>query len=376
MSGAARRWQQWAWTAIRVVASLALAVVVLEGAASALLAVREFGDIQPDTNIRRAQYDSLLGWTGLANLSVPSMFGPGASLTNNADGMRIHRPVSPTLAPGVRRVICSGDSFAHGWGVGDADTFCAALEPHFPGLESLNMAQAGFGIDQAYLWYKRDGARYPHQVHLFAFIWNDFERMALTSFFGYAKPRLRLRDGGIVVENTPVPAWTGSSRWTQASRQLSRLRIVQFLQRFTDQSDSAQLARPEAQVWGVAEAVFRDLDRLNRERGSQLVLVYLPTLADLEAGAWDRRRARLARFASAAHIALVDLTPDIRAVSPDSSAWYFITPNQLIGRGAARHYTVAGNRWVAARLAEHLRAIPPVAAALAGAGDAARRGSR
>lgn len=360
-------------TVLRGLAVALVALVVLEGAASAFLMMRDVGDVVPDTNIRRAQYDSLIGWVGAPNLSVPDMFGPGRSLTNNADGMRIHQPVAPALAPGARRVICSGDSFTNGWGVGDANSFCAALEPHFPGLESLNMAQPGFGIDQAYLWYRRDGARYPHQVHVFAFIWNDFERMAVRSFWGYAKPILRLDDGALVVDNTPVPAWTGSSRWTSASRLLPRLRLVQLVQRYTDQSDSAELARAEVQVWDIAEAVFRDLDRLNRERHSTLVLVYLPTLTDLAPSAYDRRRARLQGFASAARIPLVDLVPDIRAIPADTSAWYFITPNQLLGVGAAKHYTVAGNRWVAARLAEHFRALPDIASALAGGAAGARR---
>jgi hypothetical protein len=60
----------------------------------------------------------------------------------------------------------------------------------------------------------------------------------------------------------------------------------------------------------------------------------------------------------------VDLTPEIRAVPPDSADWMFITPNALPVQGSSAHYTAAGHRWVAARLAEHLRAMPAVAAAV------------
>ncbi|MBI3791332.1 MAG: hypothetical protein HY275_10705 [Gemmatimonadetes bacterium] len=353
-----------------------IAFTLLEGAASAWLFGRDIAAVRPDTNFRRARFDTLVGWVGIPDLHLPDMFSPGVALTNNADGMRIHRPVTPALAPGRHRVICSGDSFTNGWGVGDADTFCAALEQVLPGVESLNMAQPGYGIDQAYLWYKRDAGRWPHQVHLFAFIWNDFERMALRDFSGYAKPRLRLVNGAITLESRPQPEWSGGVKRFYYSRLLPRLRLFQLVDRNLNGSDSVQLARVDAQVWDLFESIARDLDRLNRERGSQLVLTYLPTNVELVPGPYDARRARLAAFAARAKIPLVDLTPAMRAVPPDSAVWFFITANQLQTRGASGHYTTAGHRWVAQALAERLRADSTTRAKLGlEAGDAAARRS-
>ena len=57
-----------------------------------------------------------------------------------------------------------------------------------PRLETLNMGQGGYGVDQAYLWYKRDAAKFEHQVHLLAFITDDFVRMQSDRFRGYGKP--------------------------------------------------------------------------------------------------------------------------------------------------------------------------------------------
>jgi hypothetical protein len=342
---------------------LLLCVIGLEGLSSFGLLARDIRNVPPTPrNFRQATYDTLLGWVGLPNLAIADNYGPGLRLTTNADGMRIHRPVTAALAPGERRAICSGDSFTFGSGVSDDETFCAYLEQELPGVRTLNMAQRGYGIDQAYLWYKRDAVRYPHQLHLFAFIWADFERMAVKTFTGYPKSRLRLTEGKLVVENVPVPQWTGESRLTTALGKLPDLRLVQMIQRKTDQSDAAKLARVDAQVWDVAMAVFEDLERLNRERGSHLVLVYLPAPADLEPGAQDKRRHRMAEFSRKSGIPFVDLTAEIRTVPPDSVDWMFITPNALPVQGSSGHYTAAGHRWVAARLAEHLRAMPAVAA--------------
>jgi hypothetical protein len=340
-------------------------LAVIEGATSVGLLAKDIAAIKPAGNFRKAAYDSLVGWVGIPNLSDPNNFGPGLSLTHNADGMRIHRPVTPALAPGEKRAICSGDSFTYGSGVADSQTFCAYLEQQLPGVRTLNMAQQGFGIDQAYLWYKRDAGKYPHQVHLFAFIWNDFERMALRSFWGYKKPILTLKDSQLVIGNVPVPKWTGSTRWSQASMSMPQLRTLQLVERQVDMSEGAQLERIDAQVLDVAEAVFRDLDRVNHARGSQLVLVYLPTVSDLDKGPYDKRRAKLAKFSKESGIPLIDLATDIRTVDKDSVDWLFITPRELTVRGSGGHYTSRGHRWVAAQLAAHLREMSPSSSALA-----------
>jgi hypothetical protein len=354
-----------AWKIVGVLAALVVCALGVEGLASFGLFANDIRHIpRAPENFRQATYDTLLGWVGLPNLARSDNYGPGLRLTTNTDGMRIHRPVTPALAPGEKRIICSGDSFTFGSGVSDDETFCAYLEQELPGVRTLNMAQRGYGIDQAYLWYKRDAVRYPHQVHVFAFIWADFERMAVTTFTGYPKSRLRLRDGTLAVENVPVPQWTGESRLATAFGALPELRLVQLVQRQTDQSDAAKLARVDAQVWDIALAVFKDLDRLNKERGSNLVLVYLPAPADLAPGAQDNRRQRMAEFSHTSGIPFVDLTAEIRRVPPDSADWMFITPNALPVQGSSGHYTAAGHRWVAARLAEHLRAIPAMSAAL------------
>jgi hypothetical protein len=340
---------------------LVVGAVALEGLVSLTMVVQDARarTVVPRENFRQAQYDSTIGWVGLPNLAFKDNFGPGLSLHTNAEGMRIHHPVTPALAPGKRRIICSGDSFTYGSGVSDSDTFCAQLERDMPGFETLNMAQRGFGMDQMYLWYQRDGVRYPHQIQVFAFIWNDLERMALTSFFGYAKPIIKLRDGKLAVENVPVPQWgPRATRLSLAAGALSGSRLLQLIQSRLHITTDQKYRRAEAQEWDVATAIFRRLDALNRERGSQLVLVYLPTLEDVNTTGLDPRRAMLAKFAAEAHIPVVDPVPAIRAIPPDSVQWLFITPNALPVDGSGGHYTALGHRWIADRIAERLRTLP------------------
>ena len=278
--------------------------------------------------------------------------------------MRIHRPITPALAPNQRRAICSGDSFAFGSGVSDDETLCAYLEGEIPHLETVNMAQRGYGIDQAYLWYRRDAARWPHQLHLFMFIWADFERMAVTSFTGYPKPIMELHDGALVTKNVPGPPWSGSTRGYEIAGILSGRASSSSCNAASTRAIPPSSLASTPRCGMSPKACSRDLARLNADRHSALVLVYLPTLADYTPGAYDTRRARLTAFSKRTGIPFVDLTSDLRTVSRDSVDWLFITANQLPVQGSAGHYTARGNAWAAAQLAKHLRTVPAAASAL------------
>jgi hypothetical protein len=145
---------------------------------------------------------------------------------------------------------------------------------------------------------------------------------------------------------------------------LARSRLFELARRSSDQSDAMKLRRTDTRVWSVAESVFTDLARLNTERHSQLVLVYLPTLTEAEAGPYDVRRQSLEAFSKRTGIPLVDLTPDLRAVPRDSLDWLFITANQIPVHGSTGHYSPRGNHWAAERLAIHLRELPALSAVL------------
>jgi hypothetical protein len=350
--------------ALTTIVPLAI-LLVLEGFANMGILAHRILTVQPPPRLQHTAPDSLLGWSGQPNVALPNAYGPGLSLTHDASGMRIHRPVPDSVAPGQRRILCSGGSLLHGAGVADSQTTCAYLERDLPGVNTLDLAQEGFGIDQAYLAYRRDGGRYPHRLQLFAFTRGDFDRLARSWDRGYAKPVLALHDGRLLPDGVPLPATPTSGRWSAMTSVLSESRLAQAIERRTGVTESRR-RREAARSWQIAQAVFRSLDSLNRARGSRLVLAYLPTLGDLREGAGDDRRAALAAFSERAGIPFVDLTAGMRAVSPDTADWFFITPNALPVRGLAGHYSTAGNRWVAALLAERLAALPELADAMGG----------
>ncbi len=200
-----------------VVLGCVVVFIVLEGLASTALFWRTllFHPRAPLAEKGHTRYDPELGWVNTPNVALKDYYGPGLDLTTNAQGFRGTSPVPVAVPPGMFRIICSGDSMTLGYGVRDDQTWCQALASLDPRLEAVNMGQGGYGVDQAYLWFRRDGARLDHQVHIFAFIVSDFNRMQSESFYDYQKPVLVVRNGSIVVTNTPVPKVGRSRPWLQ-----------------------------------------------------------------------------------------------------------------------------------------------------------------
>src|SRR5271157_4803646 len=120
-----------------------------------------------------------------------------AALRNNAD-------FATKVPPGKTRIVCSGDSFTLGNGVDNDHTWPQLLASRAKNLETVNMGQGGYGADQAYLWYKRDGVPLDHNIQIFALISPDFYRMQHSSFNGYGKPMLTVENERLVTTNVPV----------------------------------------------------------------------------------------------------------------------------------------------------------------------------
>lgn len=341
-----------------------LAAVLLEGASSLVLFVH---GLRPPAEAIHTEYDSLLGWVNKPNVDIPDLYGPGIYLRTNAQRFRSNDLVAPHVPSGRVRVICSGDSFTLGYGVDNDHPWCERLTAQDRRIESVNMGQGGYGIDQAYLWYKRDGVTLEHEVHLFAFITDDFSRMQSRTIYGYGKPVLAIRNEALTTENVPVPGRAFYAPWlTRSAEALAELRTSDLIRRIAKRFRPANTTdRPDADslTWEVTAKVFADLDSVNRARHSVLVLVFLPTEDDRgdASGVW-RRRVR--ELSERQHIALADLIGDFKEVPADSVDRLFIAAGAIEFVGAAGHYTAPGNEWVANRLYQHLLTIPEIASRL------------
>ncbi len=308
-------------------------------------------------------FDRDLGWVGKPNTEIKDVYGPGSTLRTNAQGFRHPVLVTPSAPADRLRLVCSGDSFTFGSGVGDDETWCHLLGRLDDRFETVNMGQEGYGLDQAYLWYERNGSPLEHAVHVVAFITSDFYRMRSPYFFGHRTPSLKVENGKLVTYNVPVPEESGSMhpllrRFQVATIGLKLPELLKAVRRRSAPSGGPKSkADFDEPTWKIAAAVFSALAEQNRAKGSTLVLLYLPMEDEEETDAPDPWREHVRAEADRLGVAYVDLVAPYRTLSPR------FVDSTILGadRPGAGHYTAAGNRWVAEALIDRLRNLPPVA---------------
>lgn len=337
---------------------LAVLLTTVEGLASYALFAKDVLVVNLIAERKHTKYDADLGWVNIPRLNIADMYGPGIYLKTNALGFRNDDEIDIEVPEGKRRVICSGDSFTLGYGVANDKTWCQRLGSIDPQIEPVNMGQGGYGVDQAYLWFKRDGSKLAHQIHLLAFITNDFARMQSDRFLGYPKPVLHLSNGALTVRNVPVPELSYNfPRLAHFFQYFETLRTVQFfrglLSKLGFSAKRHDTKRTEENRRVVFE-VFQDLKNFHEQHGSRLMLVYLPTTADLRGNRSNDSVAFIEQTADTLDIPFINLIDAFRKIPYEAAVDLFLKEGQVDYPGAAGHFNDRGNEIVAEMIYSHL----------------------
>jgi hypothetical protein len=343
---------------LAVVACLA-AISLAEGVASLVLSAREVGLLEDLSEEAHSRYDAELGWVHEPDRRHPDIYGPGRTLTINSQGFRATQEYTPHVPDGLSRVLCLGDSFTLGFGVDDSHTFVSRMDALCDGLQTVNMGQGGYGLDQDWLWYARDGGQLQADVVLLSFIEADLYRMQKEVFTGYPKPHLSVIDGELVKDNVPVPQIWGEYAFERQVRgfldglALSRIArpepesILEFQPVEPDMSEVEALV-----MFELAETIIAELNALCEQRGSKLVVAYIPTKKLLYLRKKTRIQRWAGRFTRENEIPFVDLVPVFENMELSAMLELFLIDN---------HFDVAGNELVARGLLEGLREVLPEA---------------
>ena len=351
---------------------LGLILVVIEGIASYVLLARDIMTTHSIAERRHTKYDPDLGWVNEPSVHIPDMYGPGVYLKTNTQGFRNSHDFDTLVPSGKYRIICSGDSFTLGYGVDNDHTWCQLLTSLDLRLESLNMGQGGYGVDQAYLWYKRDASKLESQVHLLAFITADFYRMQSDRFLRYGKPVIDIEKGMLVVKNVPVPRGAYDFSWLASNTQnLGRLRAVELLERVflkmgfvPDNKGRLSEKKRNEKTREVLRKTFEDLKRLNEERSSRLALVYLPTLYEIKDDYPQEWMEFIEKESRALDIPLINVLGAFRSLPHEDVVNMFIREGQIKYPGAPGHLNDQGNAFVARTIYEELKNNPALSQVL------------
>lgn len=339
---------------VLAVVSATVVLLLVEGFASLLMSTLAAKRALRMREESHSRYDAQLGWSHRPDLRVERMYGDNAPFTTNSQGFRAREEYGKAVPPGRYRVVALGDSFTMGYGVGDDASYPAQMQALCPAIQAVNMGQGGYGVDQDYLWYKRDGVQLDANVLLFAVIAQDFFRMASDNFIGYGKPVLRAKDGALVTQNVPVPpGWQTRTLLARAGAFVDSLAIVRTGRWL---AGGAEAPREDAFYGAVGEDVlaaaglaFDDLARLSQSRGQRFVIAYLP-VRDLLAREPSREAAWLEGYARRSGVPFINLVADFERLPPAQVSRLF-RPDT--------HYSEEGNRFVAQALLRRLSTAIP-----------------
>lgn len=345
---AARRTPLWLNLALSALVMLLL-LLLMEGFSSLMMSVKAARHTMFMREVSHTRHDAELGWAHRPNAHVPDQYGPGLGITTNAQGFRATEDFGRAVPAGRYRLVALGDSFTMGYGVSDTDHYPAQMQAACPVLQTVNMGQGGYGLDQNYLWYKRDGVALDAQVLVVALIAHDFFRMTDDKYVGYPKPVLAVEGSLLVVKNVPVPlSWMSNTSVRKVRtfvESLAAYRLIRAVAwRASPPPEVAFYGEIGAQVMAAAGKALDDMAALAKARGQQMVLAYLPT-ADLLPQEPSREAAWMQAYAQQAKLPFINLVPEFSRLAPAQFAGMFLVD---------KHYTAQGNRLVAHALLREL----------------------
>lgn len=186
----------------------------------------------------------------------------------NGQGMRADRDYAYQRTPGVRRVVCIGDSFTIGYEVDVEQTFSAVLERELKaaGLpaEVLNCGMSGRGSAEELLYLERELFKYQPDVVVVAFYGNDLADNVRSALFKLDNGRLvdwnpEYVPGGRLANflNTN-PVFNFLNERSDAFS-FFNFRLTQFIKRVMVQQNTDDLAPPAAST---AAASQDEVDRI------------------------------------------------------------------------------------------------------------------
>ncbi len=354
--------------ALFAVIATVFGLILLEGLASLMwLAVdaRAFVRARPTIQSARleehhSQHDAQLGWRHIPGKRIADFYGPGATITINADGFRGTEPILDRKPADRFRLVFLGDSLTMGYGVDDRQTYPFLLETLNPRLQTVNMGQGGYSIGQCYLWYKELSERLDADALIFAFIVDDLRRMGETlTENGYSRPGFALEEGRVVAGNQPVPQKIDIGEPVFEAGEWTRF-IVGHNAISRTISSAVGLFRPEPSgdpdLLAVTLAMFDALHDDCRAKNRPFVLVLLPTFFEIPGmEAYDEEMGRLNRTLAAsvgAHAAgrgipFIDLYPAVTSLPVEQIRPLFLDETY-------HHYSPAGNALIARTLDDRL----------------------
>ncbi len=175
----------------------------------------------------------------------------------NRQGFRADRDFSYDKAPGVKRVLVLGDSFAAGYEVGQADSFSAQLEIILRGrglsAEVINSGVSGFSTAEELVFLEQEGLKYHPDAVVLAYFTNDPEDNVRAGIYGLQAGRLTILrkdylpyvDVRGFLEKIPLYRWLGENSYLHNYLNSA---VTLYVKEFLRRKNAGAMMRAEAEA--------------------------------------------------------------------------------------------------------------------------------
>lgn len=355
---AVRRWKQLLANSALALASILMAILVLEAMTRVIggVPILAFRNWLAERNAlltthALAEYDPLVGWVQKSNISVASNDSEN-SFTTGAYGIRLNRAAATGL-PAIP-ILAVGDSFTAGSDVGDRHSWPAQLE-RLSGRPVVNAGVGGWGADQIVLRAESLVPVLKPSAVVVSFFHGDIDRAGLSVYSGANKPYFTIENGVLVQHNNPVPVYSGRVEETPWWLILpSHSYLVQFTMDRIGwatwwQHSSVSYVKARNDPHAVSCALLQRLrDKLTNDG---IEFLFVVQYGALDVKAQPESASRIARCARERNIETLDLWDDMIAIHRRSVEEYNGLWVSQDGKTFG-HMSASGNAVVARRVAE------------------------
>lgn len=236
-----------------------------------------------DEKYRFCRFDHELGWAPLENVTYAEK---GFVVHQNQFGLRAPDDIQLKNTSGRKRVLVLGDSYVWGYGA-TQEELLTARQVYRTDDELINGGVSGYGTDQEYLFYLREGQKFEVDEVVLAFtLRNDVANNLHSKQYSYLKPYFTLNAGQLVLHNDHVRDSIGA-RFGRTLRRESRVydlcndgvhALIKTLQRKHPKPSDTDVVVSEADRKGIelTLAILKKLKEAVEARHAKLLVVFIP----------------------------------------------------------------------------------------------------
>ena len=236
---------------------------------------------EEDEKYRFCRFDHELGWAPVENVTYADK---GFLVHQNQFGLRAPDDLQFKHTSGRKRVLLLGDSYVWGFGATQEELF-TARQVYGTDDELINGGVSGYGTDQEYLFYLREGQKFEVDEVVLAFtLYNDVANNLNSKQYSYLKPYFTLNDGQLVLHNDHVRD-SMIKRFGRALRRKSRLydlcndgvhALIQTLKRKHPSDTDVVVSEADRKGIELTLAILKNLKEAVEAHHAKLVVVFVP----------------------------------------------------------------------------------------------------